>query len=471
MTSIKIRPQNHILIIAMFLLCFMVVQTWGNTYLLISYFLIGMFGLYIYMTVSPKITKNAKRLFLLMLFFWFQEFSSAQEHIVLRFFVYTAEIIIISSLFLYSIKHQKRINRNHFIITLMAFGFLIIVNFVGNIVTYKSITIFLLSMYDSCKYFSLIFYILAIQPSREDFKKLLELMSALVIINTIVAVLQFLGVTELFDIFRGKYKIVTRVGSFRAIGMFPYGIELGNYSSVLFALYYNFSRNIFKEERKKYLIIQIFLVICIIASGTRTAMFNIAVIYILSNIKSIRGWLKTVLVIFIVIIIGSNFIDFKEIISRTKWDISIELPRTYYFKKGIEIWKDHPFFGIGFNTYASSKYRDRTGDIIFDTYDAHGFDYANLATSDSFMSEIIPEFGIFGIMIIVLFGLYIYKQYKKKIVYKDFYSMFLISIVSIGIMAINTSTPFINSHIGSWFWISCGMLMCACPSSVTKEIH
>lgn len=129
-------------------------------------------------------------------------------------------------------------------------------------------------------------------------------------------------------------------------------------------------------------------------------------------------------------------------------------------KKGIEIWADNPFFGIGFNTYGSAKYRKRTNDIIFDTYDIHKFDYANLATTDSFIVELLPEFGVFGILIILLYGKYIIKNYRKKQSNVKFFSIYKYIIISITIMSINTSTAYINAHIGSWFWIACGMLLC-----------
>jgi hypothetical protein len=460
MEKSKLKISLYPIIIALFFVCFIAIQAIGNVYLLIAYVVFGAIGFNIYFTLVYKNEKNAKRLFLIIMFFWFQEFSSAQENRILRYFVYVVEVILLLMIALYAIEHMKKVNKVAVQITAVTFIALVFVNFVGTLVTYKNLFIFLYSTYDSCKYFALIFYILAIQPTRDDFKTLLKLLSVVVIINTTIAIFQFAGVTFLFDVFRGRYKIVTRVGSYRAIGIFPYGIELGNYSSVLFALFYNFSKIDSKKEQKRIVFIELCLAICIIVSGTRTAMVNILVIYILSNIKYIKGWIRSALIVLVAMIISSNVIDFSQVISRTKWDISIELPRTYYFKKGIDIWEDHPLFGIGFNTYGSTKYRQRTNDIIFDKYDAHKFDYANLATTDSFVAEFIPEFGFLGIAVIIFYGLYIFNCYKRKTVSKDFNKMFLFSIISISIMSINTSTPFINSHIGGWFWISCGMLIC-----------
>lgn len=467
---IKIKLDNRIIVVAIFFILFMILQQLGSGMLLVAYFVIGEFLFYLYLRLNKRTSRNTRRLFLLMLFFWFQEFTSAQENSSLRYTVYVIELLTISYLFVYSIRHIRGVNSKHFKITTIVLCAFLVFNFVGIMITYGNPVIFALSAYDSCKYFILIFYVLAIKASREDIKDLLSLIAGMVIMHTACAVMQFMGNELFFDIFRGRFKIVTRVGNFRSIGMFPYGIELGNYCCVLFALYYSFSRLLEKEKRLFYNIIEICLILCIIMSGTRTAMANVFFLYIIANIGNVKRWMKGVLVIVCVLIIGSNFISYEEIISRTLWDVSIELPRNYYLDKGIDIWKDHPLFGIGYNTYGSSKYRERTNDIIFNTYDAHKFEYANLATTDSFAVELLPEFGILGISTIILYGYYIYKNYKKT-VDNNYYKAFIMIIISITIMSINTSTSYINPHIGSWFWISCGLLLSREPDVSTGDIR
>lgn len=470
--SINLRKCNRVLIIMLFFVLFIFVQRMDNTYLLVIYFFIGELALYLYLSASKRISRKSIRLFIIMLFFWFQEFASAQEHQVLRYIVYGAEIILILYLLGYSFKHIKKINGRQFRITSIVLGALLLLNFIAILITYRKPVIFLYSAYDSCKYFSLIYYMLALRISKDEFKELLDLLAGVVIMHTICAVLQFLGNNLFFDVFRGKYKIVTRAGSFRSIGMFPYGIELGNFCCVLFALYYNFSKSI--DKKIFYMILEICLVMCILVSGTRTAIANVFFVFIMSNIDNVKTWLRTVSVIVSVIIVGTNFINVEEIIARTKWDVSIELPRTYYMRKGIEIWADHPFFGIGYTTYASAKYRERTNDVIFDQYNAHAFDYANLATSDSFLVEIIPEYGIFGIVVILLYGRQIWLFFRKKKQNKTIHKGFVLVIASIFIMSFNTSSSLFSAHIGSWFWIACGMLLSHDPDEqfgVQKQVH
>lgn len=456
--SLKVKPDRKIFMVVLFFSLFMLIQRTGSTLFLLIYFMFSEFAFYIYLSSQKKVCKNSRRLFLMMLFFWFQEFVSAQENATLRYAVYVLEIMLIAYLVVYSFCHIKLINLKQFKITTIVLCTLLVIDFIGVLMAYKKPMLFLYSAYDSCKYFALIYYILAIRMSKEEIKELLDLVAGIVIMHTFCAIMQFTGSQLFFDFFRGRFKIVTRIGSFRSIGMFPYGIELGNYCCVLFAIYYNFSKLIEKDKRTFYSIIEVCLIICIITSGTRTAMANVAFLYIAANFNNVKHWMKTVLVIVGILIIGSNFINIEDVISRTMWDVSIELPRTYYMKKGIEIWKDYPIFGIGYNTFGSSKYRERTNDVIFDKYNAHKFDYANLATTDSFAVEIIPEFGILGIMTIVLYGYYIYTCFRKKR-NKKFYKMFVMMIISITIMSINTATSYINPHIGTWFWIACGFLL------------
>lgn len=457
--KLKFRFNLEIITVILFFSLFMMIQRMNNIYLLTAYFFFGELAIYFYLTFKKKVGRNAKRLFLIMLFFWFQEFASAQEQPFLRYSLYFLEVLLIIYLFCYGLKHRKKRNRHQFNITTFVLIGLLFVNFISTMLTYGNLSIFLYSSYDSCKYFALIYYVLALNTSMDEFKDLLDLLAGIVIMHAFCALIQFTGSETFFDIFRGRFKIVTRTGNFRAIGMFPYGIELGNYSCILFALYYNYSKMLDKSIRGFYIFIEVLLVLCVLVSGTRTSMANIIFLVIISNVNSVRGWAKTGLILMTVVIAGSNLINIEEVITRTKWDMSIELPRTYYMKKGIEIWKDNPLFGIGFNTYGSAKYRKRTNDVIFNTYNAHDFDYANLATTDSFMVEIIPEFGILGISILLFFTYEVIRQYRKKRINKQYYKMFIILNFSILVMSFNTSTAFINPHIGSWFWISCGFLL------------
>lgn len=449
--------------LTVFFVLFMIIQRLNNVYILISYCIAASVLLYGVMRCAT-IPINARRLIILLLFFWFQEFTSAQENNALRIFVYGLEIIILGYLALHSFLNRRNSNRPQMKTTFFTLIALVVFNLLGCMLTYNNILIFLYSTYDSCKYFILIFYILSINPKKEDFKSFLDLLSVIVFMNTITALFQFMGQTWMFDIFRGRYKIVSRIGSFRAIGMFPYGIELGNYSAILFALYYNFGKTA-KESRKKYIIVEACLFLCAIISGTRISMAIILIIVLISNISNVKGWIKTGFIVLAVLLAASNLIDIEDMIGRTKWDISIELPRTYYFTKGMEIWKDHPIFGIGYNTYGSMKYRERTGDIIFNTYNAHAFDYAQLATTDSFVAEIIPEFGLAGITVICIFAYYVFNNYRKKKEH-EFYRVFFIALFSILLMSYNTSTALISAHIGSWFWIFSAMLLCSENNSV-----
>lgn len=448
---------NNVIVILFFSL-FMIIQRTGNIYFLLSYFIFGEFFIYLYLSNSKIISKNTKRLLILVIFFWFQEFSSAQDYHVLKYTVYIVEILVLTYLLLFSLFNIKRKNLNEFkkiLLLLIAFMFL---NFCGIILTYQSFEIFLYSTYDTLKYFILIFYILSLNMKKKDFIDLLMMISGIVIINTFVVLMQFIGKNVFFDIFRGRFNIVSRNGNMRAIGIFPYGIELGNYCCILFAFYYGCIKQINNYLKYYFIFIELLLLICIFASGTRTSMGIIIILLILFNIKTIKGWIKGIIILTIFAFLATNMLNIDDMIARTKWDVNAELPRSYYLKKGIDIWKDNAFFGIGYGTYGSNKYRERTDDIVFNSYNVHKFDYANLATTDSFISEILPEYGIFGILLILLLGVEIIKQYKIKHDI-DFYKTFILVIISIIIMSYNSSTVFFNSHIGSWFWISCGFLL------------
>lgn len=341
-------------------------------------------------------------------------------------------------------------------LTFIMIGF-ITLNLVSTMLNYQSINIFINSTLDYCKYFTLIYIMILSKFNDEEILKLLKLYSPFIVVGTFFAVFQFMGVEKFFDLFRGTYDIQIRSSFNRAIGFFPHPIEFGNYSCVLFCLYYFLNK--YKYKNKWLAFISILLFMNVLLTFTRVALVALILILILNSMKSVLQAIRTFFVLFVLLIILNNFIDLQGIIDDTKTEYSGMSPREYYILKGIEVWKHYPLLGIGFNTYGTKYYRELTGDKIFNQFNIHGFDRMNLSTTDTFLAQILPEFGAIGILLIMLFCIFIYRRYKYLNKIDKSNKAYIYVIISCLLLSLNSSSVLFNPHVGAFFWISIGMII------------
>lgn len=365
---------------------------------------------------------------------------------------------LLAALFITVVKNKLPSVKEVRIFTALAVSF-IAINFISTMTTYYDFKIFISTTLDYCKYFTLVFIILYSRFDDKDILKLLKLYSPIIIIGFILALLQFMGIERFFDMFRGIYNIQIRSGIYRSIGFFPYPIEFANYSCVLFCLYYYLNK--YKYNNKFLFFISIILVLNILLTGTRVTLLALIATLILNSFKSIKQALKISFFLLILVIIMNSFFNLKEMISDTKTEYSSSTlsPREYYITKGFDVFADYPVFGIGFNTYGTRYYRDITGDMIFNKYDVHAFDWFKLSTTDTFVAQILPEFGSIGVILIILSCIFVYRRYRylNKIDMSN--RAYFYIIISCLILSLNSSQVLFNPHVGSLFWISVGMIL------------
>ncbi|MED1269346.1 O-antigen ligase family protein [Bacillus mycoides] len=363
-----------------------------------------------------------------------------------------------AALFITVIKNRLPAVKEVKIFTVLAVGF-ITVNFISTMTTYHDLKIFISTTLDYCKYFILVFIVLYSRFNDEDILKLLKLYSPIIIIGFILALLQFMGIERFFDMFRGIYNIQIRSGIYRSIGFFPYPIEFANYSCVLFCLYYYLNK--YKYNNNFLLFISAILVLNILLTGTRVTLLALIATLILNSFKSFKQALKISFFLLILLLIMNNFFNLKEVISDTKTEYSSSTlsPREYYITKGFDVLADYPLFGIGFNTYGTRYYRDITGDMIFNKYEVHAFDWVKLSTTDTFVAQILPEFGIIGVLLIILSCIFVYRRYRYISKVDMSNRAYLYIIIACLILSLNSSQVLFNPHVGSLFWISIGMIL------------
>ena len=158
---------------------------------------------------------------LIALVFLATEWASAQAHFV-RIAFMIIEFAVVLLLAIYAVANKRKINRRYGrVLTYVLLG-LVLCNLISCLATYGDMLIFAWSTYDSCKYFTVAYALMAMDFNRSDLKAMLVFLSILVLVCFAISFGQFVGIGALFHSFRGRYDIVIRSGSFRAIGFFPY---------------------------------------------------------------------------------------------------------------------------------------------------------------------------------------------------------------------------------------------------------
>lgn len=438
-------------------------------YVLLSFFIakdvmlillgLGLFVLLdLFLNKALKFKTELRILFyLLILFLILESIYSGVTSNIQKLSLFVEAAIMFSIVGFSLIKNKNNFFTKEFkILTIILIG-LISCNFISTMLVYQSYNIFISSIFNYCKYFSLIYFIMLSKIDKKDILKLLSIFSVVVIACTIISFFQYFGNIQFFNLFRGRFDIVIRNGSYRSIGFFTYPIELGNYSAVFFCLYYYLNKYIYKTTW--FYIVSFLLVVNIVLSGTRIALIAIILVFIFSNLKSIRQILFATVILIVAFLMLNCIINIQQVITDTSKEYIGLTPRQYYIEKGIDVWKDNPLFGIGFGTYGSMPYRLKTGDLIFNKYKLHEFDSANLMSTDSFVSEVMPEFGIFGMLLLFLFGRLIYTRYKILDKQDNSNRAYIYVFLTVCILSFNSSSVFFSPHVGTLFWISMGMIL------------
>lgn len=403
-------------------------------------------------SIKLKYRKSVYVLEFVMLYLIVCEIAYAQESRILSRTFRLGEIFLLVFLFMYYVlKSKGKIKKIGLIFIALIFS-----NLIACLITYMKFAIFIEGTYDYLKYVPLMLFVMECDYNKEEITKILRTLSVVVIICSFFAVLQFIGLRWAFDIFRGRFGIYAREGFYRAIGIFAYPIELGNFSCVMFALTYQMNKIL---KKKYYTLICGMLLVDTLISGSRVPFVCCLVIIILSNFNKFKNRLRALLLIVIVLLFASNFIDANTTQQRLEVYLYGETPRVYYIEKGLEIWADNPLFGIGFETYGTKKFRDDTNDFIFDKYDAHYWDWAELGSTDVFYSQILPEFGIVGVSCIIAFVYLILKAQKRKKKLGHYASYLIYVPVACLLLCANSSSALFSPHVGSFVWLTFGIIL------------
>ena len=382
----------------------------------------------------------------------------------LNTYFYLIEDVFLCAFLVFNILFSREIDNNRYGIQLETI--VIVMLLLGNLITYiqlsYDIKVFILSTHFYLRYYIIALLIMYSNITYKTFVKVMYYFSSLMIINAIVSILQFIFGEVFMEPFLGGYYYAIRNGLVRCIGIFPWSTELGTFSGVYLIAYYFLGKHL---KNKYFYFISFLCLLNILLAQARLAFLTIIVILLIDNIKSLINMSKYILLVTAILIVLSCFIDFETAMEDTYEEYFSTLdraPRIYYVIHGIDILKDYPIFGMGFDRYGTLWIRSTEDDYIFLKYGITRFgDLENslLSTTDSFLAKLLPETGIYGtLLFLTLFVILLFKAWKIKNINPGFKCFLYIIIYSL-IYIINSAHSLFNRNMGPIFWVSAGYVI------------
>ncbi len=339
---------------------------------------------------------------------------------------------------------------------------IIIMLCIGNLITYfqfqYEFKVYLLSTNFYLRYFVISLIIYFSKIDYEVFIKILKLFSIFIISNTVICILQFIFGDPFLSPFVGGYFYSFRNDLIRCIGVFPWPTELGAFSGLFFIIYY------FSGKHLKYnffYLISFFCILNILLSQSRLALLLVIIILFIDNIKKILKLMRYSLIL-VLIYVFINFgmgININEYIinSIEEYSMPEKAPRIYYVIHGIDIFRDHPFFGIGFDRYGTQWINELENYHLFNKYGIKQFE--RLSTTDSFIAKILPEFGVFGTILLIVFYIILLMKSIRIMKIDQRYKTFFYLLVYYIFYLFNSAHVLFNLNMGPVFWIIAGLVI------------
>lgn len=245
--------------------------------------------------------------------------------------------------------------------------------------------------------FTVLALAVSIAPFREKDRMLCEVWAAGIVIGiAALALLQFLT-GEFMDFFRGAYALSIRGGITRAIGVFPWPNELALFLGTWFFVFY-----VQRNRSRLYRVAAVLAFAAIVTSLTRWTIATVVGLAILHDV-SIRRTRSA-----LVLIAGTGLVMWGlsgAILPGLTEDVSANLattaPRGMFLVKGLDVWRDAPWFGVGYGRYGSSWAQNIEGTSLLSQYGISATE--KLATTDSFAAALLPEFGIVGLGLLAIY--------------------------------------------------------------------
>jgi hypothetical protein len=324
------------------------------------------------------------------------------------------------------LKKRELINKYYLVLSVPII-LLIMLGFISGITNGNSLYVTSLGIFDYIKYLLLIFIYGAFFRDLNDFKKIFRFLLIVGVFLGIIAFIQEIwALSSVYiigkdkndpgiDILTGmvdpnKHELVDlwRLGVYRPPSLINHPNYLGLYSLLIYIMYF-----INKKKQNLAAISALFSGILLSISRMVYTSFLFVLVYQIIRYK------KRILSLLIVpLIIGmfcmSNLPDFNiwmdylglrgDTINKSSYEVlNLISFREFSKNKSIEIWKDHPFWGVGpgmFGGAISLLYNSP----IYEEYNFHKSSFfKRIKTIDQFWPRVMAEMGINGVLVFIAF--------------------------------------------------------------------
>ena len=273
----------------------------------------------------------------------------------------------------------------------------------------------ILGTIDYIKYFLIIFIYAAFFSGFSDFDKIFRYMLVLAIFFSLLAVIEeawalvsryILG-KDILDpsmyLFRDSPPSVNqsfgswRYGIYRAGSIIKKIDWLGFYSLFIFTLYISV-----RNKRNPYVLVILLSGILLSVSRSAYAGLLAMSIVILISWKVESRKLVAISVLFIIMTFACIGFNTSYVYKLNPLGKGVATYRDWAFSKSIEIWKDHPFIGVGPGMYGGVVSRK----FVSPVYKEYKFPIAKFeyygGGLDQFWPQVMAETGIIGLVLFVL---------------------------------------------------------------------
>jgi hypothetical protein len=317
----------------------------------------------------------------------------------------------------------------------------------------NSFQVTVLGTFDYIKNFLAIFIYAAFFRDFNDFKRIFRLLLIIALLLGTVALIQFIwamgsiyvlgknitdpGAYIFFKI--NDINVFWRFGIFRASSLTYHPYILGLFNLFILTIY-------FYTIKKTRIAIIGPLLSGVIASVSRIVYGGLMFIILLQFIKRKKWFVPLFLILLLLALTQVNSSDNLNLSGMLnsyfpvhEESVNMHDIRMYTRYKSIELWKDHPLWGVGpgmFGGIVASKYRS----YVYEEYNVLNQAYIHrIGGIEQFWFEIMAEMGIvgalfFGSLLITLFV--ILNQLEKQAVSEEMKGLFLALKVFIGCILI-----------------------------------
>lgn len=251
-------------------------------------------------------------------------------------------------------------------------------------------------------YFLLAVFVYYSSFDEREMRGILVMMGSIILVVTVLAVIQFATGALLAPFIGEGYFAVYRAGFSRAIGPFTWPNELANFAGVWFFLFYcragRAGRGLF------YSIVCGALAVIVLVTATRTVLACIVVLIFFIEIRRLSSRRRlTVSAVLITIVAILAVTSLSEAVHGASSTLA-KSTRGYYLLHGATVFEHNPIVGVGFGRYYTdwAVTNDPGRPSVLDQYGIPKID-SRVATTDSFLASLMPEFGLVGAGILLAF--------------------------------------------------------------------